>query len=237
MDLSLIFPAFLAGLLTFLAPCTLPLVPAYLSFISGQTASRAKVVYNGLFFILGFSAIFILFGTLVGFLGQTLVPYRIILTKVAGIFVILFGLSLLGVFKIPVRAFRLPLPVLERGKPINSFLIGAAFGFGWTPCVGPILGSILLLASTAATALKGALLLAIFSSGLAIPFLLVAFGFGSASRVIEKISPGLGVVEKIGGVFLILLGYLLFTNQMGLLIAWGYRIFNFINYDKLINYL
>lgn len=127
--------------------------------------------------------------------------------------------------------------LFKQGKPINSFILGSAFAFGWTPCVGPILGSILLLASTASSALQGALLLTIFSAGLAVPFLLIAVGIGSASRYIKNISKYLNIISIIGGLFLIFLGVLLLTNKLGIWIAYLYRIFNFINYDKLLDYL
>lgn len=252
MDLSLIIPAFIAGVLTFLAPCTLPLVPGYLGFISGSSLedlkdpekakkARWKIFLNGFFFMLGFSAVFIIMGTLVGFVGVTfLVPYRLWLGRIGGIFVIIFGLFMLNVLKIPflMREKQLKAPAFfKRGKPSNSFILGSAFAFGWTPCVGPILGSILLLASTSTTALQGALMLTVFSAGLAIPFLLIALGIGSASRYIQNISKYLNVVSIIGGIFLIFLGILLVTGNIGLLISEGYRLFQFINYDRLLDYL
>ena len=251
MDLTLIIPAFIAGILTFLAPCTLPLIPGYLGFISGASIedlkdptkvkkARWKIFLNGLFFIVGFSLVFIILGTLAGFAGAALAKYQIWLTRIGGVFVIIFGLLMLNVFKIPFFAkemkFKAP-TVFKLGKPVNSLILGSAFGFGWTPCVGPILGTILLLASTSATAFQGAALLSIFSLGLAIPFLLIALGIGSASQYIEKISKYLNAISVIGGVFLVLLGILLLTNNMGLLIAWGFRWLRFINYDSLLDYL
>ncbi|OHA72779.1 MAG: hypothetical protein A3B24_01170 [Candidatus Wildermuthbacteria bacterium RIFCSPLOWO2_01_FULL_48_16] len=252
MDFSLIIPAFIAGVLTFLAPCTLPLVPGYLGFISGASledlknperakTARWKIFLNGFFFMLGFSAVFIIMGTLVGFIAASLLaPYRLWLGRIGGVFVIIFGLFMLNALKIPflTRERQLKAPALfERGKPTNSFILGSAFAFGWTPCVGPILGSILLLASTSTSALQGALLLTIFSAGLAIPFLLIAAGIGSASRYIQNISKYLNIVSVIGGVFLIFLGVLLVSGNIGLLISYGYRLFRFINYDRLLDYL
>lgn len=252
MEFSLIIPAFIAGILTFLAPCTLPLVPGYLGFISGASLedlkdrlkskrARWKIFLNGFFFMLGFSAVFIIMGTLVGFVGaRFLVPYRLWLGRIGGVFVIIFGLFMLNVFKIPFlmreKQFKTP-TIFKQGKPTNSFILGSAFAFGWTPCVGPILGSILLLASTSTSALKGAMMLTVFSAGLAIPFLLIAVGIGSASRYIQNISKYLSVVSVIGGVFLIFLGILLLTGNIAMLISWGYRLFQFINYDRLLDYL
>lgn len=252
MDASLIISAFIAGVLTFLAPCTLPLVPGYLGFISGASLddlkdperakkARWEIFLNGSFFMLGFSAVFIIMGTLVGFVAATfLAPYRLWLGRIGGIFVIIFGLFMLNVLKIPFlnqeKQFKAP-AIFKQGKPTNSFILGSAFAFGWTPCVGPILGSILLLASTSTSALQGALMLTIFSAGLAVPFLLIAIGIGSASRRIQNISKYLNVVSVIGGIFLIILGILLVSGNIGLLISYGYKLFQFINYDRLLDYL
>ncbi len=252
MNLSLIIPSFIAGLLTFLAPCTLPLVPGYLGFIGGTSLedlkdptksglARRKIFINGLFFIIGFSAVFIIMGTLAGFVGGSLLaPYRLWLSRVGGVFVILFGLFMLNVLKLPFlqREFQIKTPALfGRGRASNSFILGSAFAFGWTPCVGPILGSILLLASTSTTALQGALLLSVFSLGLAVPFLVIAAGIGSASRYVSNLSRWLNVISIIGGILLIFLGILLLTDNIGLLISYGYQLFQFINYDRLLDYL
>ncbi|MBI4119310.1 MAG: sulfite exporter TauE/SafE family protein [Parcubacteria group bacterium] len=248
----LVIPAFIAGILTFLAPCTLPLLPAYLGFISGvsledldnptrASRTRWKIFLNGAAFIAGFSLIFIAMGTLVAFVGgMVLAPYRLWLTRIGGLFVILFGLFMLNVLRMPFFAgeWRPKVPhIFERGKLINSFVLGSAFAFGWTPCIGPVLGSILFLASISTTALQGAILLLVFSAGLAIPFLLVAVAAGSAARLIGKTAKYLNIVSIIGGAFLVLLGILLITNNTALLIDYGFRIFNFINYDRILDYL
>lgn len=253
MELSLAFviSTFVAGMLTFLAPCTLPLVPAYLGFISGvdkdelanpKTAGKARlrIFLNGLAFIVGFSVVFIIFGTLAGFAGQALVPYRIWLARLGGGLIILFGLFMLGVFKLPFFQSdkRIPIPKwLTLGKPSSSVFIGGTFALGWTPCVGPILGSILLLAGTSGTALQGAFLLSIFSLGLAVPFLAMALGFSRATAFIDASSKYLKWVSIVGGVFLILLGALLVTDNFGLTIQYGYQLLQFINYEGLLEYL
>jgi cytochrome c-type biogenesis protein len=249
---SLIIPSFFAGLLTFLAPCTLPLVPGYLGFISGVSlgdlkdplksgVARRKIFINGIFFILGFSAIFVLMGTLIGFIGAAfLYPYRLWLSRIGGIFVIIFGLFMLNVLKIHFLQgeFQLKTSVIfERGKLSNSFILGSAFAFGWTPCVGPILGSILLLASTSTTAFQGAVLLSIFSLGLAVPFLIIAAGIGSAYRHINNLSKWLSVISIVGGIFLIILGVLLATGNIGLTVSYGFKLLDFINYDGILNYM
>lgn len=251
IGLGLVIASFIAGLLTFLAPCTLPLVPAYLGFISGvdhkeladplrAEAARRKIFRNGLAFIVGFSIIFILFGVLAGFAGSALAPFRIWLARIGGILIILFGLFMLGFFKLPMFQTEKRLPLhkwLPLGKPSSSLFIGGAFALGWTPCVGPILGSILLLAGTSGTALEGGVLLTVFSIGLALPFLVIAAAFSKATTYINVVSKYLKPVSVIGGVFLILLGLLLATDNFGLTIQYGYELFDFINYDRLLDYL
>jgi len=251
LSFSFIISSFIAGLLTFLAPCTLPLVPAYLGFISGvdpkdfedpekAPAARKKVFINGVFFIVGFSLVFIIFGTLAGLFGQALVPWRIWLTRIGGAFIIIFGLFMLGVFNLSFLQVdkRMKMPKwLILGKPSSSFIVGGTFAFGWTPCVGPILGSILLLASTSSTALQGAIMLTIFSIGLSIPFLLVALVYSKATKYLNKINRYLKWVSIVGGIFLILLGGLLITNNFGLTISYGYELLDFINYERLLDFL
>lgn len=251
MEFSLIIPAFVAGILTFLAPCTLPLVPGYLGFISGVSAqdlkdplksksARRKIFLNGLLFVIGFSFIFILLGSLFGLGGSALVEYRLWLSRIGGIFVMLFGLFMIGVLRLPflnIEKHLTGVKALKPGNPTNSLIFGATFAFGWTPCVGPILGSILTLAAASATVGQGAFLLSVFSLGLALPFLLIAGGIGSASNYIAKLSKYLNVISIVGGVFLIFLGILLFTNKLGVWVAYFYQWFDFINYERLLDYL
>ena len=248
---QLVIPAFIAGLFTFLAPCTFPLVPGYLGFISGVSFSdlsdpekakqaRGKILKNGVMFVLGFSAIFITFGLLAGLLGASIAPYRIWLTRIGGAFVILFGLFMLNVIKIPFLQadHKIKTPkFFKPGKPFNSFILGAAFAIGWTPCVGPILASILLLASATSTAIQGAYLLAIFSLGLAIPFLALAIGFGHLTRVFKKLNRYLTVISIIGGIFLIFIGLLLLTGNSQQWFGFAYRLFDFINYEGIYDFL
>lgn len=246
--------AYIAGLLTFLAPCTLPLVPAYLSFISGVSLSdstdtaqreklRKKIFINGLLYTLGFSIVFIFFGVLFGLGGAAFAKYRFLLQRIGGILVIFFGLYMLKIIRIPGIDFlasekHFPLAkVLKPGKPFNSFLFGAAFAFGWTPCVGPVLGSILTFAAASATVGKGALLLTVFSAGLATPFLLVAAGIGQANATIQKMGKYLNALSIAGGILLIILGFLLLTNNIGSWVGFFYQFFQWINYDKLLDYL
>ncbi len=251
MDLSLIIPAFFAGIITFLAPCTLPLVPGYLGFISGVSSTdlgdpqkakkaRGRVFLNGLFYVIGFSSVFVILGSLLGLGGQALGQYRILLSRIGGVFVIIFGLYMLGFLRLSFLSTQKTLnasKIIRPGNPLSSFIFGATFAFGWTPCVGPVLGTILTLAASSATVVGGAFLLSVFSFGLAIPFLLIALGIDRASRGIEKITKYLKPISIIGGAFLIFLGILLITNMFSLWLTYAYKLFDFIYYESLLDYL
>lgn len=255
MVAQLAVPAFIAGLFTFLAPCTLPLVPGYLGFISGvslddlknpSTARRArrKIFLNGVLYTVGFSLVFIMLGSLVGLGASALAQYRGFFGRLGGIFIILFGLFMVAATRLPFLNFlarerRIPiLAYLRPGKPISSLLFGATFALGWTPCVGPILGSVLILAATSTTALQGTILLAIFSLGLAIPFLIIAAGVGWVAAHISKLSVALEWVSVVGGGFLVFLGILLATDNLGLFVAWFFQAFSFLQLEeRLLNYL
>lgn len=251
MDFSLIIPAFFAGLITFLAPCTLPLVPGYLGFISGVSSTdledqsrarraRGKIFINGVFYIIGFSAVFIILGSLLGLGGQALGQYRIWFSRIGGVFVIIFGLYMLGILRLSFLSAQKTFntaKVVRPGNPLSSFVFGTAFAFGWTPCVGPVLGAILTLAASSATVGSGAFLLSVFSAGLAAPFLVIALLIDRASRGIAIISKYLKFISLVGGVFLIFLGFLLITDMFALWLTYAYKIFNFLNYEALLKYL
>jgi cytochrome c-type biogenesis protein len=252
MEIGIVFiiSAFIAGLLMFLAPCTLPLVPAYLAFISGvkqdeltgehADKTRRHIMHNGLAFVLGFSTIFILFGILAGLFGTFIGEFRGILTQIGGVFIIIFGLMMLNLIKIAplMREHTLTMPAsLTPGRPSSAFLIGSTFALGWTPCVGPVLASVLLLATTSTTVVQGGLLLAVFSLGLSVPFLATAFLYSRASTTIARYAHVTKWVSVIGGVFLIFIGILLLTDNFGLTVEYGYKIFNFFGIDGLFNYL
>jgi cytochrome c-type biogenesis protein len=240
--------AFIAGLLTFLAPCTLPLVPGFLAYISGASAHELRknkkiqigIFLHGLAFVFGFTLVFVGLGMLVGVLGAALQSFQVWLTRIGGIVVILFGLQLVGVLSISffekTKRFNVA-SVLTKGKYLSAFLFGASFAVGWSPCVGPILGAILLLASASRTAITGGLLLFAFSVGLALPFLFVSLVSGFALQYIQKISSFIKYFSVIGGLLLVLIGILMLFDSFELLITWGYRLFDFINYDALLNYL
>ena len=250
---SLVVPAFIAGLLTFFAPCTFPLIPGYIGFLSGANGGPAvetekqphqkKVLINALLYVLGFSLVFIALGTLFSIVGVVLGPIRLWLTRIGGLLVIFFGLYLLGFSRLPIfaklaREERFHLKHLTPGNPASSFFFGAAFAFGWTPCIGPILGSVLLLAGTQGTVAQGALLLTVFSLGLAIPFLLVAALLGSATRLMQKIRPALHVIEIIGGSLLVVMGFYLLTDQFVVFTAFFTRLLESSRYyETILNYL
>lgn len=251
MEFSLIIPAFIAGFLTFLAPCTLPLVPGYLGFISGVSLSdlknpgkiktaRRKIFLNGLFYVIGFSVVFITLGSLFGLGGGALVKYRLWLSRLGGLLIIFFGLFMLKILKPPFlnrEKHLVNIKFLKSGRPGSSLLFGATFAFGWTPCIGPILGSILTLAASRATVGQGMFLLVIFSLGLAAPFLIIAAGIGSASTYLSKLNKYLNLISIIGGVFLVFLGVLLLTDNLIVWTSYFYRIFGFIHYERLLDYL
>lgn len=251
LEAGLIIPAFVAGVLMFLAPCTLPVIPGYLAFISGVSPAllsdparrrdvRRRIVGNGLFFILGFTCLFVLLGTLAGSLGGALYAYRFVLGRIGGLVLIFFGLMLLGLVRSSalMRERRLRLPgFLTLGRPSSSFLVGALFALGWSPCVGPILGTILLFASSSSTALSGALLLLVFSFGLGLPMFLTALLAGEASAVLSRAAGLAKGLSIFGGVVLILIGILMALGNYGILITLGYELFDFIKYDRLLQYL
>ena len=250
MDVPLFFGAFVAGMLMFLAPCTLPIVPGYLAFMAGiplsaltnpaaKRSARRVVFHNALAFVLGFSAVFILLGTSAGLVGALIGPWRSVLAKFAGVVIIIFGLTMLGVLRIPVlssdKHLRLP-SFLELGRLPSSFFIGVLFAFGWSPCIGPILGTVLLVASNSATVLYGGALLAVFSLGLAIPFLLVALVVTESTVFLLRIAGAVKWISIIGGIGLIVGGSLMLTDTMQLFTQWAYGLFGSTGYGALLNY-
>jgi cytochrome c-type biogenesis protein len=223
--------AFFAGLLSFLSPCVLPLVPSYLGFITGMsldelsgTRTRRAVLVPAVFFTLGFSLVFLIMGASATFLGQLLLRYQDWIARVGGVLVILFGLHLLGILRI--GAFLRERRVQLESKPmgyLGAGLAGIVFGAGWTPCIGPVLGTLLTYASARANLGTGMLLLACYALGLALPFLAAAFATGaflSTSRSIRRFIP---VFEKISGVILLLAGVLLVSGSFSTLSAWFAR--------------
>lgn len=218
-----ILVAFTAGSFSFLSPCVLPLFPSYLSFITGMSLDKLRagqgprerriVVLHSLLFILGFSVIFVGMGASFSVLGQFLVDYREIMRIAGGALIIFFGLYIAGVFKLPWlgRTFQLPLRARRAGY-VGSFLVGVTFAVGWTPCVGPILGSILSLAGTADTVGTGIAMLVAYSMGLALPFFLSSFAVGTFLTLFQRFRQVVPVFEMVAGVLLVVVGVLVITN-------------------------
>jgi len=235
-DLSL-FIAFAAGLLSFLSPCVLPLVPSYVVFITGLSFEelthehskqklRRIILIHSLLFILGFSVLFTALGASASLLGQFLSEYRDVIRIVGGILIILFGLFISGIFSLSFlqqeKKFHL------QHKPlgyIGTFFVGVTFAAGWTPCVGPILSSILLYASTAENMISGVFLLLAYSLGLGLPFFICALALNSFLATFQKARRYIGLFTKIGGILLILVGVLLLTNSFEVLNDWLNRLF------------
>jgi cytochrome c-type biogenesis protein len=226
-NLPLPLAAFLAGILSFLSPCVLPLVPGYVSLISGasveelQTSEKRMlrtVMLHSLTFVMGFSVVFISLGAVATGVGQIVNEYHSILSKVAGIVVIIFGLHLTGLLKIKALYADKRLHEVKGGaSAVGSFAVGFAFAFGWTPCIGPILATILVLAGAQETVWKGIILLAVYSLGLAVPFLLTSLGVDRFLSFYSRFRRHLHTVEVLSGVLLIAIGVLIFLNNLRLL--------------------
>ena len=219
--------AFVAGLISFLSPCVLPLVPGYVSLISGagveelkaqESQLLRKLMLNSAAFILGFSVVFITLGAISTEVGQVLAMYKSRLSVVAGIVIILFGLHLTGIFKIKALYADARLHSVKGGStPWGAFIIGFAFAFGWTPCVGPILAVILGFAAAQDSVFKGIILLAVYSLGLAVPFLLTSLGIERFLKFYGRFRAHMHALEVASGVLLIALGGLLVFGRFTLL--------------------
>jgi cytochrome c-type biogenesis protein len=226
-NLPLPLAAFLAGILSFLSPCVLPLVPGYVSLISGATVEDLQsperrmlrtVMLHSVTFVLGFSVVFIALGAVATGIGQVVNEYHSLLSKIAGIIVIIFGLHLTGILKIKALYADKRLHDVKGGSSaVGSFAVGFAFAFGWTPCIGPILATILVLAGAQQTVLKGIVLLAVYSLGLAVPFLLTSLGVDRFLSFYGRFRRHLHTVEVISGILLIAVGVLIFLNNLRLL--------------------
>jgi cytochrome c-type biogenesis protein len=213
--------AFVAGLLSFLSPCVLPLVPSYLAYVGGSVGGsggagdgrRLLVLRNSLFFVLGFSLVFVALGASASALGSLLLDYRYTLITVAGVLIVFFGLMMLGLFKLPIfyREFRFRFRG-DAATPLGATLLGTAFGVGWTPCIGPVLGAILTLAGATGTLSQGVTLLAVYALGLAVPFLLAALAVGSFGRFYERFRHYLPWVERAAGSLLVVVGVMMLSG-------------------------
>jgi cytochrome c-type biogenesis protein len=228
-DIS-IWAALGAGVFSFLSPCVLPLVPPYLCFITGASLKDLSEGTGGagkgaltaaLLFVLGFATVFVAMGASASYIGQLLRQHLELLGQIAGVFIILMGLHFLGVFRFAFlnREVR----YRHEAKPaglVGAYLVGVAFGFGWTPCIGPILGTILAVASTKESVFQGAFLLACYSLGLGIPFLLAALGVGTFLGFLKRFRSHLGTVEKAMGGLLVATGLLFLTGGIQDMAYW-----------------
>ena len=228
--------AFAAGVLSFISPCVLPLIPGYLSYISGLTldemqgtgesaitlgAARRRVLVASIFFILGFSFVFICFGAAASVLGQYMLERQRLLAKIAAVIVIVFGLHTMGVLRIGWLYSEKRVQVQKKPTSLfGAFFVGLAFAFGWTPCIGPILAGILAIAGTQETVGQGVRLLAVYSAGLGLPFLLTALAINQFFTVFKKIRKHYHLIEIVSGLLLVLIGVLIFTNRFTLIAKW-----------------
>ena len=226
--------AFAAGIVSFLSPCVLPVIPGYLSFMTGLTTREladehlplSVVLIPSLLFVSGFSIIFIALGVSASFLGQFLSEYRTVVMRVGGVMVFAFGLLLTGVIKVPWLYGEARMG-LEKSRTFGrgaALVMGMAFAAGWTPCVGPILASILALAASTGDAARGAALLLAYSIGLGLPFVLTAVLFGRMSGLLRWLNRHSLIINRVAGATLMILGVLIFTGQLGRLAGWLTRV-------------
>jgi cytochrome c-type biogenesis protein len=228
-----ILTAFLAGLVSFISPCVLPLIPAYLSFLTGSsleelkaqsdTASRARVMFHALAFVAGFTVVFMAIGLSASALGSVFVDYKDWIARIGGVVVIVLGLNMIGVFKIPMLMMDKRLQVRSANSSVfASFLVGIGFAAGWSPCIGPILSGIILLASREQYG-PAAFLLFVYSMGLAVPFLITAAAITRALGALNRVKRYLGAIEIGAGAFLVATGLVLITGSFGRVAGFFYQ--------------
>ncbi len=238
LDVS-IWAAFAAGVLSFLSPCVLPLAPPYLCYLAGVSleeltdtatadarAASRRALLAAFIFVLGFSTVFVALGAGASAIGQLLREYLEILARIAGVVIIIMGLHFLGLFRI--RFLLMEKRYQTSASPatlIGAYAIGLAFALGWTPCIGPVLASILAIAASEESVAKGAFLLAVYSAGLGVPFLLAAFAINGFLAFMRRFRKYLGVVEKLMGAFLVLTGVMFLTGAMQSVSSWLMEMF------------
>lgn len=214
--------AFAAGVVSFISPCVLPLVPAYVGNLAGISSSaqpsphkRLLTVVHALLFVAGFTIVFVLFWTSIGLIGYLLPDYVPYIRLAGGVLLILIGLNVMGVLRIPVlyREFRAPFSLAGRASYPRSFLLGLLFAAGWTPCIGPVLAGIIGLASLRETVWQGGYLLLVYSIGLGTPFLLTALAINPVTRLLRRMGRYHRTISIITGLFIVLVGIMLVTNQ------------------------
>ncbi len=227
--LPAILISLLAGVVSFLSPCVLPIVPPYLAYMSGvsmaeltdENAARRKVIFAALFFVLGLSTVFLLLGFTASAFGVFFLKNQEVFGQIAGVVVIAFGLHFLNVFRIPFSDREARIEAGETdGSAFGAYLLGLAFAFGWTPCIGPQLGAILSLAAGEASVARGTLLLGVYAAGLGIPFLLAAVFLTRAVGVFNKLKRHMSLIEKIMGALLLFVGVMLVTGAFSTFSWW-----------------
>ncbi|MBM0064126.1 cytochrome c biogenesis protein CcdA [Bacillus gibsonii] len=227
-----IWLAFFAGMISFLSPCIFPLVPAYLAQLTGASISNGQVqaerhliLTRSVGFILGFTIIFVLMGASSSFLGQLFSTNRTLIEQLGGIFIVLFGLQMAGIISLRSLLTEKKLPIKPRKTASfsNSLMIGFLFGAGWMPCIGLVLGSILIIAGSSETMGLGILLLFIYSAGLGVPFLIVAFFWSKSLSKLKIMNRWLPTIQRVSGVLMIILGIMLFTGYFRILSAYFAR--------------
>lgn len=221
--------ALTAGLISFLSPCVLPIVPPYLAFMSGvsitqmqdEGAARRKATLAALFFVMGLSTVFLFLGFTASAFGAFFLKNQELFAQVSGAVVIIFGLHFLGLFRIPFLDRDLRVETGSNGgSAFGAYVLGLAFAFGWTPCIGPQLGAILSLAASEASVARGTVLLGVYAAGLGIPFLLAAMFLGRSMRVMNRIKPYMRTIERIMGALLLLVGVALLTGAFSAFSFW-----------------
>ena len=225
--------AFGAGFISFLSPCVLPLIPGYLSFISGQSLEeileKNKIrLFPLILFCFGFSTVFILLGASASFLGQLFLKNSEILRIMAGAIIIIFSLQLIGFINIPLLNLDKRFEARKSSNILFPYIIGLAFGFGWTPCIGPILGSILALAAIEETLWKALILLSLYSLGLAIPFIFAGYLTQKFLIISKNFRRNINIISKIGGIILLITGILILTNQLQSIGFYLFNVFPFL---------
>ena len=218
--------ALAAGVLSFLSPCVLPIVPPYIAYMGGISLSeagarRGRALLPAVFFVLGLSTVFLFLGFAFSWIGQLFLSYQEWLARIAGVVIVLFGLHFLGVLRIPLLAREARLDAGDRGgSAFGAYVLGLAFAFGWTPCIGPILGAILSLAATEASVARGTTLLAAYAVGLGLPFLLVAAFLDRAQGLMARLRRHMGAIEKAMGLLLVAVGVAMATGAFSAFSWW-----------------
>ncbi len=216
-----LFVALIAGVISFLSPCVLPIVPPYLAYMGGismadmtdKKVSNKPAIFAAVFFVLGLSTVFIFLGFAASAFGRVFLQYQDITGRVAGGVIIIFGLHFLGLFRLPFLQREMRLDAGDRGgSAVGAYILGLAFAFGWTPCIGPILGTILSLAAQEASIARGTVLLGTYAIGLGLPFILAAIFINRAITVMNRFKRHMGLIEKLMGGLLVLVGLMLVTG-------------------------